>query len=158
MDRRRIFQIVVLASTIAAYLTIVVGGDLTASENGFACGASWPLCPGGLVPDLSQPGVALEFAHRVVAFTTSILILVLLVLALLWFRKDRRITSLSVSTMALLIAQVLLGAVTVQTNLDPAVVTAHLAIGTATFATALVLAVVLWISPPSGRASEATPG
>lgn len=158
MDRRRVFRIVVILSALAAYLTIIVGGDLTASGAGFACGESWPLCPGGIVPDLSQPGVAVEFTHRVIAFTTSLLILVTLILAFMWFRKDWRILSLSVSTMALLVAQVLLGAVTVQTDLNPAIVTAHLAIGTATFAATLVLAVVMWMSPPTKTAAGGAPG
>ena len=158
MDRRRVFQIIIIASALAAYLTIIVGGDLTANEAGFACGDSWPLCPGGVIPDLSQPGVAIEFTHRVVAFATSLLILVTLILALLWFRSDRRVLSLSVTTMALLFAQVLLGAVTVQSKLDPLVVTAHLAIGTATFAAAVVLAVVLSLAPPSGSTGERVPG
>ncbi len=155
MDRRRTFQIVVIASMLAAYLTIVVGGDLTASNAGFACGESWPFCPGGVIPDLSQPGVAIEFTHRVVAFATSLLILVTLILAFLWFRRDWRIFSLSLTTFLLLFAQVLLGMVTVQSDLNPWVVTAHLAIGTATFAAALVLAVVLFLAPP--RTPSANP-
>ena len=158
MDRRRIFQIVVIAGALAAYLTIVVGGDLTASEAGFACQDSWPFCPGGIIPDLSQPGVAIEFTHRVIAFATSLLILATLILAFLWFRRDRRIFSLSVTTFVLLFAQVLLGMVTVQSRLDPLVVTAHLAIGTATFAAALVLAVVLSLTRPSRSTAEAAPG
>ncbi len=135
----------------------MIGGDLTASQAGFACGESWPLCPGGIIPDLSQPGVVIEFTHRVVAFATSLLILVVLILAFLWFRTDRRIVSLSVTTMALLFAQVLLGGVTVQTNLNPVVVTAHLALGTATFAAALILAVVLSLSRSSATLSEGSP-
>ncbi len=158
MDRRRIFQIVVIAGALAAYLTIVVGGDLTASQAGFACQDSWPFCPGGVIPDLSQPGVAIEFTHRVVAFVTSLLILATLILGFLWFRADRRVFSLSVTTFALLFAQVLLGMVTVQSRLDPLVVTAHLAIGTATFAAALVLAVVLSLSPPARPALEPAAG
>ena len=148
---------VVVAGTLAAYLTIVIGGDLTASAAGFACQDSWPFCPGGIIPDLSQPGVAIEFAHRVVAFVTSLLILATLVLAFLWYRSDRRIFSLSVTTFVLLFAQVLLGMVTVQTELNPWVVTAHLAIGTATFAAALVLAVVLSLAAPSMPAAEPVP-
>lgn len=158
MDRRRVFQIVVVASMLAAYLTIVVGGDLTASQAGFACGESWPFCPGGVIPDLSQPGVAIEFGHRVIAFATSLLILATLILAFFWFRMDRRVFSLSVTTFLLLFAQVLLGMVTVQSDLNPLVVTAHLAIGTATFAAALVLAVVLFVAPPPTRARVAMSG
>lgn len=135
-------------ATVMAYITIVVGGDLTASGSGFACGESWPLCPGGIIPDLSQPGVAIEFTHRVVAFTTSLLILVILFLALLWFRRETWIFFLSVASFLLLALQVVLGMVTVQSILDPAVVTAHLAVGTATFAAVLVLSVLTFIRAP----------
>ncbi len=152
MNRRRAFQAIAIATSIVAYLTIVIGGDLTASGAGFACGASWPLCPGGIIPNLSNPDVAIEFTHRVVAFATSLLVLVTLILALWWYRTERRIVYLAIGSMVLLIAQVLLGMMTVQSDLDPAVVTAHLALGTATFASALILAVVTLI-PPWGKAS-----
>ncbi len=147
-----------IAAALAAYLTIVIGGDLTASGSGLACGESWPFCPGGVIPpNLSNPSVATEFTHRVVAFITSLLILATLVLALLWFRRDRRILFLSVGTFVLLVAQVLLGMATVQSQLSAAIVTAHLALGTATFASALVLAVISLL-PASGKpAPEGAP-
>lgn len=155
MDRRRVFQVVVVLAAVLAYLTIVIGGDLTASAAGMACGESWPLCPGGVIPDLSQPGVIIEFSHRVVAFFTSLLILIELILAFLWYRREGPVLYLSLTAMLLLLAQVILGMVTVQSRLDPVVVTAHLAIGTATFAAVLVLAIVVFRrrpapSPPSG--------
>ncbi len=154
MNRRRVFQAIAIATSVAAYLTIVIGGDLTASGAGFACGASWPLCPGGIIPNLSNPHVAIEFTHRVVAFATSLLVLAMLILALWWYRADHRILYLSLASMVLLVAQVLLGMATVQSDLDPAVVTAHLALGTATFASDLVLAVVT-LMPPMAKASTA---
>lgn len=158
MNRLRVFQVVVILATLMAYLTIVVGGDLTASESGMACGSSWPFCPGGVIPpNLDNPRVAREFTHRVVAFATSLLILTTLVLAFLWYRRDSRIFFLSVVTFLLLAAQVILGMVTVQSNLDPLVVTAHLALGTATFAVALVLAVVAFMRPPAAPVSGGAP-
>lgn len=157
MNRRRVFQIVALAGAIAAYLAIIVGGDVRSSGAGMACGASWPLCSGGLIPNLSNPQVAIEFAHRVIAFVTSLVILFTLILALLWYRQDRRILTLSVASMVLLVAQVLLGMATVQSTLSPDVVTAHLALGTATFATALVLAVVSLMPPAAKPAAEGAP-
>lgn len=158
MNRRRVFQVVVILAAVLAYLTIVIGGDLTASGAGFACGESWPFCPGGIIPDLGNPQVAIEFTHRVVAFATSLLILVELVLALLWYRKEALTLYLGSSTFLLLVAQVILGMATVQSNLNPAVVTAHLAIGTATFAAALVLAVVTFLRPPASPSPRGTPG
>lgn len=159
MDRRRVFQIIAIAAAVAAYLTIVVGGDLTATESGLACGASWPFCPGGVIPpNLNNPSVAREFTHRVVAFATSLLILATLLLALLWYRRERRILILSASTFVLLVAQVLLGMATVQSGLSPDIVTAHLALGTATFASALVLAVLSFMPSASKPSLAGVPG
>ncbi len=157
-DRRRLFQIVAVLAAVSAYLTIIVGGDVRSSGAGMACEASWPLCNGALIPDLSNPSVLIEFTHRIVAALTSVLVLVTLVLAFLWFRADRRITALSVASFALVISQALLGAVTVQTDLDPPIVTAHLALGTATFATALSLAVISLIHPPARPAPGTAAG
>ncbi len=158
MDRRRVFEVVVILATVMAYLTIVVGGDLTASGNGLACGESWPFCPGGVIPNFTDFGVVIEFTHRVVAFATSLLILVTLLLAIFWFRRDSWILYLSVVTFLLLAAQVILGMATVQSNLNDAVVTAHLALGTATFASALVLAVVTLIRPPQPAVAAGATG
>lgn len=150
MNRRRVFQVVVILAALMAYLTIIVGGDLTATESGFACGSSWPFCPGGVIPpNLNNPSVAREFTHRVVAFATSLLILATLILALLWYRREPRILYLSVASMALLVIQVVLGMATVQSGLSSIVVTAHLALGTATFAVVLVLAVLSVMRPPT---------
>ncbi len=158
MSRRKVFLAVVVAATLMAYVTIVVGGDLTATDSGFACGSSWPFCPGGVIPpNLNNPSVAREFTHRVVAFTTSLLILATLILALLWYRRDPRILYLSVASMGMLVVQVLLGMVTVQSDLSPDVVTAHLALGTATFAATLVLAVVCLLRPPAEPGPAAAP-
>jgi cytochrome c oxidase assembly protein subunit 15 len=158
VNRRQVFQVVVVLAAALAYLTIVIGGDLTASGAGFACGESWPFCPGGIIPDLSNPQVAIEFTHRVVAFATSLLILIELILALWWYRKERTILFLAGTTFLLLLAQVVLGMATVQSDLNAAVVTAHLAIGTATFAAALVLAVVCFLRPPAARAPSGIAG
>lgn len=158
MDRRRVFQVVVLAAMLMAYLTIVVGGDLTATESGFACGSSWPFCPGGVIPpNLNNPSVAREFTHRVVAFATSLLILATLVLALLWYRREPKILYLSMASMVLLVVQVVLGMATVQSELSPDVVTAHLALGTATFGATLVLAVWSWMGPPASPRTVGSP-
>lgn len=157
MNRRRIFQFVAIASAVAAYLTIIVGGDVRSSGAGLACGSDWPLCNGGVIPNLSDPSVLIEFSHRILAAATSVLLLATLLLAFFWFRKDLRIVSLAVTSFALVLSQALLGAVTVQTDLNPTIVTAHLALATATFAAALVLAVLSFVPPSAKPAAGDTP-
>ncbi len=153
VDRRRVFQFVAFASAIVTYATVIVGGTVRSSGAGMGCGADWPFCNGAVIPNLSDPNVAIEFSHRVVALATGIVVLVTLLLAFLWYRKDRRILFLSASTFLLVVAQALLGALTVQSDLNGGFVTAHLAVGTATFAAALALAIVTLMHPP-GKASD----
>ncbi|MFA5896002.1 MAG: COX15/CtaA family protein [Thermoplasmata archaeon] len=154
MNRRRVFQIVAVASAVVAYATVIVGGTVRSAGAGMGCGADWPLCNGSIIPDLSDPETAIEFSHRVVALSAGIVFLLTLVLAFLWYRKDKRILFLSVSSFLLVVAQALLGALTVQTDLSPVLVTAHLAVGTATFAAALALALIALMHPPGTPADE----
>ncbi len=156
MDRRRVFQAVALVGAVAAYGTIVFGGIVRSEGAGLAC-PDWPLCHGSLVPDLSDPLIALEYTHRLVAATTSLFLVLTMVLAWLWFRADLRVVLLSTMSVALLVSQVALGALTITSSLDKLIVTAHLAIGTATFATALALAIVALVAPPAKKSEEVAP-
>lgn len=156
MNRRRVYQVIALVAAIAAYTTIIVGGTVRADQAGMAC-PEWPLCQGSLIPNLSNPLIAIEYAHRAIAFTTSLLILVTLILTYLWYRRDVRLVVLSTASMVLLVSQVFFGMLTITSDLNDAVVTTHLALGTATFATALSLAVVSLMAPPKA-AAEAPPG
>jgi cytochrome c oxidase assembly protein subunit 15 len=152
LRRLRIFRTLAIVAATAAYVTIVVGGNVSSSGAGMACGDAWPFCSTGIIPDFSKPGVPIEFAHRVAAFVTSLMILAVLAFAYLWYRRDRNTIALAAASMVLLVSQVWLGMETVAQNLSPALATAHLAVGTATFATALSLAVVVLVAPP-GRSS-----
>ena len=147
IDRRRLLQTVAILATLSAYATIVLGGTVRGMEAGLAC-PDWPLCNGHLIPDVSDPQVAVEYAHRLVAALTSLFILTMLVVALLWFRSEVRLVMFSVASMALLIAQVGFGALTISSNLEGVIVTIHLALGTATFASALIVAFLALRPPP----------
>ena len=76
-----------------------------------------------------------------------------MVFAILWFRPERRLVTLSFMSFAILVTQVAVGAVTITSGNDPAVVTIHLALGTATFASALIVALFALRPPSVGEAS-----
>ena len=155
IDRRRLLQTVAILGTLSAYATIVLGGTVRGMDAGLAC-LDWPLCNGHVVPDLNDPQVAVEYAHRLVAALTTLFILLMLVVTLLWFRSDVPLLTFSVASMALLIAQVGFGALTIAYRLDWVIVTIHLALGTATFASALVVA-FLALRPPPREIATAPP-
>jgi len=97
--------------------------------------------------------VAVEYAHRLVAAVTSLSLLLTAVLAVLWYRRDLRLVLLSLVAFGILVAQVWLGALTITSSLNWVIVTIHLALGTATFAFGLLVALFALRLPPVGAAS-----
>jgi heme A synthase len=112
-------RFVTLAQVAAAsaYLLIVLGAVVRISGSGMGCGDHWPLCNGHLFPPLDDIRTVIEWSHRLVAGVVSILVVALV--ALDWRRAW--------PALALLIVQILLGAVTVKTELKPVLVILHLA-------------------------------
>jgi len=151
-DRRRFYQIVAILAAVCAYATIVLGGTVRGMDAGLAC-LDWPLCNGSIVPDLGNPQVAVEYAHRLVAAVTSLSILLTMVLALLWYRAELRLVLLSTVAFGILVAQVGLGALTITSALNWVIVTIHLALGTATFAFGLLVALFALRLPSLGTAT-----
>lgn len=119
------FRVLALITTIAAYLEIVLGGTVRATESGLAC-PGWPLCGGRVIPIFDQH-VLIEYSHRLSASAVSVLVIVLAVSAFTFFRQPRYLRILSAVAVGLLVLQVLLGGITVLLNLPPEFVTAHLA-------------------------------
>jgi cytochrome c oxidase assembly protein subunit 15 len=129
-----IFQIQSLTTVAAVYLLIVLGGLVATTGSGLAC-PDWPLCQGQIVPNLT-PNVLMEFTHRIWTIVVTILVTVTMLFAWKKYRWNK-ITALSSLTFLLLLGQVILGMVTVTSGTEPTVVTAHLALATLVFASAL---------------------
>ncbi len=144
---------VALAWTAAGctYLLIVLGAVVRITGSGMGCGDDWPVCHGRLFPSLADIATLIEWSHRLVAVVVSILVAVLA--ALTWWRRRRGDPGgrAGYLALALLILQVLLGAVTVRLELPPWSVILHL--GTAM----LLLAVLLYaaLGGPTARPSAA---
>jgi heme A synthase len=113
-----------------AYLLIILGAVVRISGSGMGCGDHWPLCNGHLFPSLDDIPTVIEWSHRLVAAILSVLVVGLALYG--WQLRGRgigdegRVRSAYVAV-ALLVAQVLLGAITVKTGLTPAMVILHLA-------------------------------
>jgi heme A synthase len=115
MPRR--FATLAWIAAACAYLLIVLGAIVRISGSGMGCGDHWPLCNGHLFPPLSDIRTVIEWSHRLVAALVSILVAGLVVLD--WRRAW--------PALALLVLQIILGAVTVKTGLTPIMVIVHLA-------------------------------
>src|SRR5437762_13743217 len=151
LDRRRFYQVVASLAAAGAHATTVLGGTVRGVDARLAS-TDWPLCNGSIVPNLGDPLVAVEYAHRLVAAVTSLSILLTMVLALLWYRAELRLVLLSTVAFGILVAQVGLGALTITSALNWVIVTIHLALGTATFAFGLLVALFALRLPFLGTA------
>jgi heme A synthase len=111
-----------------------IGGYISAAGLGLTC-PEWPLCPNGVMPNDEY---FIEWIHRTVAATTGVLILATTIGA--WLNKDagRKIKFTSAFASALVVTQITLGALVIDTQLHAVLVAIHLGIGILLFAMTLL--------------------
>ncbi len=132
------YRFLVYANIICLYATIVVGGYVASTNSGLAC-PDWPTCNGNIIPVLT-PQVIIEYTHRLVALLAGIFFLAVTIFTWLRFRGSSRLLATVSVGFLLLVAQILLGMVAVETSLEPAIVAVHLGLATAVFGFALSVA------------------
>lgn len=130
-----------LATLVAGYATVVLGGYVSSIGAGLAC-PDWPTCRGQLVPNLGDPLIAAEYSHRLAALLTGVFALASLIAVWLFASAARGLVAATSAAFTLLLVQVFLGMVTVSSALEPVIVTGHLAVATA-FIAAMAATVVL---------------
>jgi heme A synthase len=118
----------VLATAIATFVLIIVGGVVRVSDSGLGCGPAgsgfhgWPFCNGDVVPGVDLNSIV-EYTHRVLAIVVGFMILSIFVLA---WRRQREYLVPAAALLVLVVAQGALGGATVEENLEEAYVAAHL--------------------------------
>jgi len=129
-----ILKYLALASLVILYSLMFVGGYISAAGLGLTC-PEWPLCPNGVMPNEEY---FIEWVHRLVAATTGVLILATTIGA--WINKDagRKIKFTSAFASALVVTQITLGALVIDTQLHAVLVAIHLGIGILLFAMTLL--------------------
>jgi heme A synthase len=135
------FRRLALATVAATFLLVILGGFVRVSDSGLGCGPGgsgfhgWPLCQGDVVPG-ADLNTVVEYSHRTVASLVGLLTLSLFVLSLRRYRQFAVATGLAFGGVVL---EGLLGAATVEKNLEEELVAAHLGVAM------LILALALWI-------------
>ncbi|HLZ46331.1 MAG TPA: COX15/CtaA family protein [Gemmatimonadales bacterium] len=148
MDRR--FVTLAWIAAACTYLLIVLGAVVRITGSGLGCGEHWPLCNGHLFPPLSDPPTVIEWSHRLFAALVSILVVGLAVYGV----RSRELgvrARMAYVALALLIVQVLLGAITVKTGLTPLIVILHLGTAMLLLATLITAARGPWTLAPGSR-------
>ena len=111
-----------------------IGGYISAAGLGLTC-PEWPLCPNGVMPSEEY---LIEWIHRLVAATTGVLIIATMIASLINKNADVKIKITSSIASALVITQITLGALVIDTKLHAVLVAIHLGIGIWLFAMVLL--------------------
>jgi heme A synthase len=133
-----------LATALATFALIVVGGIVRVSDSGLGCGPGgsgfhgWPFCNGDVVPGVDLNHI-IEYTHRALAGVVGILIVILAVQAWRRYRSHRALVWTAVGLVALVFSQAALGGATVEENLEEAYVAAHLCLAM------LLLGGLIWL-------------
>ena len=138
-----------------ATLFLIVAGALVTSHDAGLAVPDWPLSFGVLMPEMVG-NVFWEHGHRMVA--TSVGVLVIILNIWLWRREDRAwVRRLGLVALAAVIAQGLLGGLTVILMLPLAVSSAHATLAQLFFCTMVSLSVFTapgWREPRPARDEE----
>jgi protoheme IX farnesyltransferase len=143
-----------IATAIATYLLILIGGLVHGTGSSLAC-PDWPTCYGSLMPKM-EGGVLVEHSHRLAA---AMVVLMTLVLAVMLARSatpvQRRLRPYGWLAVALVFVQAVLGGVTVLLRLPSPVSTAHTATSLLLFLTVFYIA--LRSRPASAAVAASAP-
>ncbi|NNM02033.1 MAG: cytochrome oxidase assembly protein [Nitrosopumilus sp.] len=127
-------QYLALTTMIVLYSLMFIGGYISAAGLGLTC-PEWPLCPNGIMPSEEY---LIEWIHRTIAATTGVLVIATMVASLINKNSDIKIKITSSLATALVITQITLGALVIDTKLHAVLVAIHLGIGIWLFAMVLL--------------------
>jgi heme A synthase len=135
------FRGLTLVTVLSTFALVVLGAVVRVTGSGLGC-PDWPLCHGGILPPLNTEAI-IEYSHRVTAsFLVGPLVLATFGGAWLAFRRVPWLVVPATLAVLLLLAQAILGGVTVVNELPGAIVAAHLALGEALLACLILVSVV----------------
>ncbi|HEY0214792.1 MAG TPA: COX15/CtaA family protein [Cellulomonas sp.] len=140
--RDRVTHVVLVANLVAQIGIIVTGGAVRLTGSGLGC-STWPQCePGHFTPQFHEATTIhpyIEFGNRTL---TGVLGVIALAVALLVWTDRRRTRSyrlLGFAPIAGVVAQAVIGGITVLLDLNPAVVSTHLLVSMALVITSALL-------------------
>jgi cytochrome c oxidase assembly protein subunit 15 len=142
VDDFRLRRLATLTTTLV-YIQILVGAAMRHSDAGLAI-PDFPLMFGHILPDHWNPKIAVHFAHRLGALIVTLSIIVTSAHVWAHQRQQRRLSYPAALLVALVAAQVTLGAMTILTLRNEWINSLHVVCGALVLATSLVLTLRSW--------------
>ena len=124
-------------TTVVMFIVLLQGSLVTNTGSQAGCGNSWPLCKGQFIPQFAL-STAIEFAHRVTVAPATILIILLTIGVLVYWRQRLEIRILAPAMFVFLVAQALLGAAAVMWPESPEALALHLGVSLISFASVML--------------------
>ncbi|KGR73773.1 COX15/CtaA family protein [Ureibacillus sinduriensis] len=143
-NQSKLLKWIALATTIGMLLILLGGALVTKTESGLGCGRNWPDCNGSLIPKEITTEVLIEFSHRLVTGSVSILVLALVIWTWRKLGSVREVKFLGSMAIFFLIAQALIGAAQVLWGQGDFILALHFGISLISFASVLLLAMIVF--------------
>jgi cytochrome c oxidase assembly protein subunit 15 len=134
----RQYRAVTIAALFAICAIIVTGSAVRLTGSGLGC-ADWPRCSSSKFIDVSSPHAAIEQLNRLFTGLVSAAVIGAVLGALVRTPRRRDLTLLSLGLVAGVLAQIVLGGITVLVDLHPAAVQGHMLLSLVLVADAVVL-------------------
>ena len=149
---RLIFRVLAVASLVAAFAQVTLGGIVRVTGSGLGC-PDWPLCHGQIIPPFNF-ATLLEYSHRLSASLLGALVLATAIVVLLRYRNNKWGKNSVLTALALTIVAALFGGATVLTELAWWLRLIHLGIAEGVVAALVIATVVSWrVGPKEGPGS-----
>ena len=140
-----------LAAVVANAVIVVTGALVRLTGSGLGC-PTWPRCTATSYVNTAEYGVhgVIEFGNRMLTFALSVVVAACIAVTLARRRERPDLPRWSLLLLLGIVAQAVLGGITVRTHLNPWTVSAHFLLSMALIAAAVALHVRA--REPAGRA------
>ncbi|MEU5553319.1 COX15/CtaA family protein [Micromonospora sp. NPDC047793] len=137
------------ANIVANTVIVVTGGAVRLTASGLGC-PTWPRCTDDSYTTTAEMGVhgVIEFGNRLLTFVLVLIAGAMLLAALAHRPRRRGVVPLALAVVLGIVAQAVIGGITVRTQLHPSVVGIHFVVSMAL----LLVAYALWrrVTEPDG--------
>lgn len=131
-----------VVTAVGMFIVLIQGSLVTTSGSAEGCGQSWPLCNGKFVPAYALESM-IEYSHRFVVGIISVMIVIVGLGALRYWRDRLEIKIFVGLMVAFIVIQSALGAAAVMWPQTPEIMALHFGISLIAFASVLLTAIFI---------------